>query len=313
MLETADRLRLSVTESGSDDYLKPAQQLYTWLVKPIEANLNSQNINHISLLLAPGLRSVPLAVLHDGKQFMVEKYSVGLMPSLAMTDTTYEDLRGAQVLAMGASTFQEQNPLPAVPEELRLIADELWQGEAFLNEAFTLENLKARHRQGNFRIVHLATHGDFKAGNPSQSYIQFWDTRLRLDQIRELSLNNPQVDLLVLSACRTALGNEQAELGFAGLAFQAGVRSVLGSLWYVSDEGTLMNEFYSQLRVTSTKAEALRNAQLALIQGRVKIQNGQVRSGDRTVTLPPASARDATVDLSHPYYWAAFTLVGNPW
>jgi CHAT domain-containing protein len=302
-----------VTDQSSDDYLVPAQQLYRWLVAPLETILKVQDINHLSLLLAPGLRSVPLAVLHDGKQFMVEKYSVGLMPSLAMTDTVYTDLRGAQVLAMGASTFKEQNPLPAVPEELRLIADDLWEGESYLNEAFTLENLKTRHRRGNFRIMHLATHGDFRAGNLSQSYIQFWDTRLRLDQIRSLGLDNPKVDLLVLSACRTALGNEQAELGFAGLAFQAGVRSVLGSLWYVSDEGTLalMNEFYSQLRVTSTKAVALRNAQLALIQGKAKIQDGRVRSGDRSIPLP--SATNDTINLSHPYYWAAFTLIGNPW
>ncbi|MCS6813421.1 MAG: CHAT domain-containing protein, partial [Cyanobacteria bacterium] len=315
VIATADRLRVAITEPGSDEYRKPAQALYQWLIAPLEPTLKAKDIRHLSLLLAPGLRSVPLAVLHDGKQFMIEKYSVGLMPSLAMTDTTYEDLRDAQVLAMGASRFVEQNPLPAVPEELRLIADDLWPGEAYLNEAFTLVNLKSRHRQGNFRIIHLATHGDFKAGDLSQSYIQFWDTRLRLNQIRELSLNNPKVDLLVLSACRTALGNEQAELGFAGLAFQAGVRSVLGSLWYVSDEGTLalMKEFYSQLQVVPIKAEALRQAQLALIQGKVVIQDGQLRSRSRVIPLPPELVRNEAVNLKHPYYWAAFTLVGNPW
>lgn len=315
VIETADRLRLAITEPSSNEYLKPAQALYQWLIAPLESTLEAQNIGHLSLLLAPRLRSVPLAVLHDGKQFIIEKYSIGLMPSLAMTDTTYKNLQNAQVLAMGASKFAEQNPLPAVPEELRLIADDLWPGEAYLNEAFTLANLKTRHRQGNFRIIHLATHGDFKAGDLSQSYIQFWDTRLRLDQIRELSLDNPKVDLLVLSACRTALGSEQAELGFAGLAFQAGVRSVLGSLWYVSDEGTLalMKEFYSRLQVVPIKAEALRQAQLTLIQGKVVIQDGQIRSGNRVIPLPPELVRNEAVSLSHPYYWAAFTLVGNPW
>ncbi|MFB8788770.1 MAG: CHAT domain-containing protein [Potamolinea sp.] len=104
-----------------------------------------------------------------------------------------------------------------------------------------------------------------------------WDTQLRLDQVRQLGWNNPAVDLLVLSACRTALGDEKAELGFGGLAVSSGVKSALASLWYVSDQGTLalMTEFYQQLKTAPIKAEALRQAQISMIKKQVRIENGK--------------------------------------
>jgi CHAT domain-containing protein len=216
---------------------------------------------------------------------------------------------------MGADRFANKSPLPAVPVELAVITSQLWQGKSFLNEAFTLDNLKAQRRDRPFGIIHLATHAEFKPGVPSNSYIQLWDKPLPLDRLRELGWNNPPVELLVLSACRTAVGDEEAELGFAGLAVQAGVKSSLGSLWYVSDQGTLalMTEFYRQLSETPTKVEALRQAQLAMIKGQVRIQGGQLHSSGGNVPLPPKLAQLAEVNLAHPYYWSAFTMIGSPW
>jgi CHAT domain-containing protein len=123
------------------------------------------------------------------------------------------------------------------------------------------------------------------------------------------------VELLVLSACRTALGDEQAELGFAGLAVQAGVKSALASLWYVSDEATLglMSQFYEQLKSAPSKAEALRQAQLAMLNGQVRIESGNLRDARGVVRLPAALAGLQDKQLTHPYYWAAFTMIGNPW
>jgi CHAT domain-containing protein len=138
-----------------------------------------------------------------------------------------------------------------------------------------------------------------------------------LNQLEELKLSNPQVELLVLSACTTAVGDEQAELGFAGLAVHAGVKSALASLWYVSDVGTLglMTEFYQQLRTAPIKAEALRQAQLAMLRGEVRLQDGYlVRSGNnQALPLPSELAARGDRNLSHPYYWAAFTMIGSPW
>jgi CHAT domain-containing protein len=281
----------------------------------LEVDLQAQKINNLVFLMDGGLRSVPIAAFHDGRGFLVERYSVGLMPSFNLTDTRYQSLKNVQVLAMGAENFPDQTPLPAVPLELSVITEKLWKGKAFLNNAFTLENLKAQRQQESFGIIHLATHADFQAGSPDNSYIQLGNGKLRLNQIPQLNWSNPPVELLVLSACRTAVGNEQAELGFAGLAVQAGVKSAVASLWMVSDEATLglMTEFYRQLGMTPIKAEALRQAQLAMLKGEIRVESGKLVSPQGAVPLPPALARLGGKKLNHPYYWAAFTMIGNPW
>jgi CHAT domain-containing protein len=138
---------------------------------------------------------------------------------------------------------------------------------------------------------------------------------LGLNDIRQLGLHDPAVDLLVLSACQTAVGNEEAELGFAGLAVQAGVKTAIASLWYVSDEGTfgLMTEFYNQLSIAPIKAEAMRQAQLAMINGNVEIEGGQLRGSRGSYPLPESLQNVENQKLTHPYYCSAFTLIGSPW
>jgi filamentous hemagglutinin family protein len=302
------------------DYKEPAKQLYQWLIAPLQPELEANNIDTLVFSMDAGLRTLPLAALFDGKQFLVEKYSLGLIPSLSLTDTRYADVKDSEVLAMGASKFPEkydQNPLPAVPLEISTIVGKIWPGSSFLNENFTLANLKNKRNQPQYKIIHLATHGDFQPGGAENSYIQFWDTKLQLNQLGELKLSKPQVELLVLSACTTAVGDEQAELGFAGLAVHAGVKSALASLWYVSDAGTLglMTEFYQQLRTAPIKAEALRQAQLAMLRGEVRLQDGYlVRSNNnQALPLPVELSARGDRNLSHPYYWAAFTMIGSPW
>jgi CHAT domain-containing protein len=320
VMAVANRFRNEVTDvrkTRTRSYLAPAQQLYNWLVAPLAADLQTRQVQNLVFLPDVGLRSVPFAALHDGSQFLVQRYSVGLMPSLSLADTRYVDIRDSEVLAMGASQFSNQIALPAVPVELSAIAHQLWRGETFLNQNFTPDNLRTQRQEHPFGIVHLATHAEFEPGTPDQSYIQFWNTQLRLNQLRQLGLNDPPVNLMVLSACRTALGNADAELGFAGLATQAGVKSVMASLWYVSDAGTLtlMTEFYDQLRHAPIKAEALRQAQLLMATGQIHLVNGQLQGlpNGETVTLPPDFAELDDTDFSHPYYWSAFTMVGNPW
>ena len=154
----------------------------------------------------------------------------------------------------------------------------------------------------------------FKPGDLESSYIQLWDERLRLSDIHTLGWDRPTVDLLVLSACRTALGDTEAEMGFAGLAVAAGVKSALASLWTVSDVGTLalMSEFYHQLMDTQVKSEALRMTQLAMLHGETHLEKKQLPIA--TMQLPEELRDDLDdLDLSHPYYWAGFTLIGSPW
>ncbi|NEO83859.1 MAG: CHAT domain-containing protein [Spirulina sp. SIO3F2] len=298
----------------SHRYLDAAQQLYDWLIRPLEGDLATQGVQNISIIADEGLRSLPIAALHDGERFVIERYSVGLMPSLSLVDSRYRVLNTPNILAMGASEFTQLTDLPAVPLELDLIT----QGQRqppLLNEAFTAANLQTQSRDRSFDILHLATHAVFQAGAPDQAYVQLWgDEALQLHSFRDLKLyQDPALELLILSACQTALGDANAELGFAGSALQAGVKSVLASLWQVSDLGTmrLMSEFYTQLAdpAVTIKAEALRQAQLSLLRGEATVQDGFL--GD--LPLPPELARYQNADLTHPYHWSAFTLVGSPW
>lgn len=308
-VELTDRTRRRL-----DDYLFPAQALYGWLVSPLEEALAAENIGHVSFVLDEGLRSLPLAAMHDGDQFIIEQYSVGLMPSLSLTDTRIGNIRNAEVLAMGASEFSDQPPLPAVPLEIASISRS-WSGEAFLNEVFTPEILVEQRSEDAYPILHLATHGQFTSGGLSNSYIQFWDRRLGLDDLPQLQLSDPTVELLVLSACRTVLGSEEAELGFAGLAIKSGAKSAIAALWQVSDLETagLMAELYTHLGQVTYKAEALRQAQLAMLRGEVTVQNDSLIWSGGSEPLPDEFSGLSFADTRHPYYWSAFTLVGNPW
>ncbi len=316
VIQVAQEFRLNVTNVHSSlDYLAPAQQLYEWLISPIRADLEAQQIQNLAFILDQGLRSLPISALHDGTSFIIEEYSVGLMPSLSLTDTRAVNIKNVEVLAMGADEFRDRNPLPAVPVELDAIVGALWPGESFLNQEFTRDNLKQIRSNKPFGIIHLATHSDFLPGKPSNSYIQLWDSKLGLDSLRQLGWSNPAVELVVLSACRTALGDGEAELGFAGLAVLAGAKSALASLWYVSDAGTLglMTSFYEQLHTAPIKTQALRQAQLAMINKEVKMEGGELVSNSGSWTLPPRLQELDELQLSHPFYWSAFTMIGNPW
>ncbi len=314
-------LRTEVTNRDSNNYLPPAQQLYRWIVAPIAPDLRANEIDTLVFVMDSGLRSTPLAALHDGQQFLIESFKIALIPSFGLTDTRYSDIRKSKILALGASRFPDQQALPAVPVELASVLRSPWKGRSLLNEAFTLENLKIVENQQRYGIIHMATHAEFVPGQAKDSYIQFWDSKLRFDQLnplaRDLGWNTPQADpieLLVLSACRTAMGDRQAELGFAGLAIASGAKSSLASLWYVSDIGTLalMSEFYQQQSLTPFRAAALRETQLAMLKGKVRVENRQVvLSNQTTVPLPSDLANQATFNLSHPYFWSAFIVVGN--
>ncbi|MEM9165247.1 MAG: CHAT domain-containing protein, partial [Cyanobacteria bacterium P01_F01_bin.4] len=198
---------------------------------------------------------------------------------------------------------------------LTTITEQLWPGDFLLNETFTPDLLISSRQRKPYGIVHLATHGEFQAGSVDNSYIQFWDQRLGVDQLRALQLNSPPVELMVLSACRTALGNEEAELGFAGLAVQTGVKTALASLWKVDDIGTagLMTQFYSSLREEPIKAEALRQAQLAMLRGDIRIQSERLVWSGGEIMLPPELVNSTGDDFIHPYFWASFTVIGSPW
>jgi CHAT domain-containing protein len=330
--DEVQKLRVEITspiKRRTRSYLKPAQQLYNWMIKPIEAELEQYEADTIVFAMDGPLRSMPIAALHDGEEFLVEQYGLSQIPSLNVTDARYSPIGDADVLALGASQFTELDPLPAVPVELKVIVgasevsddffedQPLWSGRSFLNDEFTIDNLRSQRIASPSIILHLATHAEFKPGQPGNSYIQLWNSRLGLDEMQTLEWRRePTVELLVLSACRTAVGDEEVKLGFAGFAVQSGAKTAMASLWYVSDEGTLslMVEFYSYLK-KSLKAQALRQAQIAMLRGEVRIENGRVffDNMDKSIQLPPELADIGSVNLQHPYYWASFVMIGSAW
>lgn len=330
--EASQNLRRYTTSefSAPRQYLEPGQQLYDWIMQSLESELHQRNVQSIGFVMDTGLRTIPIATLHDGEQFLVENYSLGLLPTFSLTDfesiaigsaaqdrlrdrTNFSD---TQVLAMGASEFDDQPDLPAVSAEINLITKKLWEGDAFLNEDFNLENLRSQLQDEDYGIIHLATHAAFESGDLENSFIQLWDDRLSLTDMAALNLSEADIRMIILSACSTALGDEDSEYGFAGFAVNAGSQSAMASLWPVNDEGTLgfMAQFYRHLDQAPVRADALRQAQMSLIRGEVGINDGEVYGpeGELLAELP-SLANSGRWDFSHPFYWSAFTMIGNPW
>lgn len=330
VLETTIRFRQGVLNARQPNgYIEPGRQLYEWFVGSIVSALEAEEISNLVFLMAPELRQVPLAALHNGENFLIEDYSLGIMPGLTLTDTYHVDLRNAQVLLGGLTEGTEDlPPLPGVVSEIEAIRN-LWEGEALFDKDFTLENLDRHRIRKSFPIVHLATHGDFQVSEPDKAFIQLGDQRLFLTQLEALDWYTPAIELLVLSGCPGAIGNEEYRFGLASAALQAGVKSVLASSALVGDAETaiLMSEFYTHLRSAPTKAEALRQAQLAMLTGQIDTEgfNLQLDSspGDyaRGIGVQSIDANSAPTEvpntavqkLAHPYYWATFRIVGNPW
>ena len=311
-------------------YRAISQRLYRYIIEPVAPILAAEDIN--SLLIAPGpqLRSVPYGALMNGDRFLMQDYGITLVPSFQAINSKITLKRGGQVLAMGSSHFAGLDPLPYARAEANAITQVFSSGGGtFTNEEFTEDNLLAQRRQYPYQTIHLATHASFRDGHVDNSYIQFWDSRLNLGNLERLNLGSPIVDLLILSACKTAVGNEAAELGFAGLTIKSGARTAIASQWDVDDEATmiLMTYFYYFWNdpAITTKAEALQRAQLFLLENRLQINSNHelILPNGQAIALPVLThgphhfdadtGHTHTHTLTHPYFWAAFTTIGSPW
>ena len=302
-----------------------SQQLYTWLIKPLEPEL--KGMKH--LVFAPDLttRYVPLAALYDGNQYLIQRFALSTITAASETDTEARVPRptGDQplLLAMGASTFQNLNPLTNVPAELDAITKTkepkdtqgIYPGSEFLNTSFDYETLQTSLEKGTYRILHLATHGAIVKGRPENSYLvpgrgQNLTTEL-IDQLRNSGLRN--IHLVVLSACETAVGDRASDgMEIPGISYyflKNKVKSVMASLWNVNDASTalIMQQFYIHIGNGMTKAEALQQVQRDLINGKFTANDAPTRS-DILVT---STRTPRPANFSHPYYWAPFILIGN--
>ncbi|WP_414621780.1 CHAT domain-containing protein [Calothrix sp. CCY 0018] len=284
-------LRVSLNPAYSQQQrLKVYQQAYDWLIKPIETDLAASNIQTLAFVLDGSMRNIPMAALHDGKQYLVEKYSVALSPGLQLMQARQLKDDNLNVIAAGLSEARQGfKALPGVKLEVKEISNQV-KSTLLINENFTDKNLAKSIKTTPFSVLHLATHGQFSS-NSEETFILTWDGKINVKQLseflrfRDVSDSQP-VELMVLSACQTAKGDKRAILGLAGVAVRSGARSTLATLWAVKDESTakFMVEFYKQLNKRISKAEALRQAQITFLKDK---------------------------SLQHPFYWAPFILVGN--
>ncbi|HAA33493.1 MAG TPA: hypothetical protein DCE56_44450, partial [Cyanobacteria bacterium UBA8553] len=279
------------SSSSSSSYLPLSQKVYNWLIRPAEQEIAASQAKTLVFVLDGPLLNLPMAVLHDGEQFLVEKYAIAYTPGLQLLDP--KPLARGKISGLKAGLTQARqgfDPLPFVGEELEKIQLQI-PGELLLNQDFTRAAIQKEIDSVSFPVVHLATHGQFSS-NEEETFILTWDSRLNVNQLNNLlrtraQSNRRAIELLVLSACQTAAGDKRAALGLAGVAVRAGARSTLATLWFVSDAATaeVMTRFYRELADTTiTKAEALRRAQVALL-------------------------KDSR--YQDPWLWAPYVLVGN--
>ena len=298
----------------------PSRRLYQLLIAPLETDLKSAAITTLLLSLDTGLQAIPLAALHDGEQYFGVRYAYSLTPSLGLTALTPSSRTNeGQYLLAGSSRFNGLAPLPLVPQEVSQIGASV-QSNTYLDSAFTPQVLLHAPEQESISRVHVATHAEFLPGGPQRARIYSGTDAVSLAQfasVRQRRQSDP-MDLFVLSACRTAIGDKDSELGFAGLALQAGSRSAIGSLWYVDDVATsaFFIQFYSFLRQGLPKAEALQATRKAFASGAVSLQGDRILGVDSQTLLSqltPAQQRRVASGMTNPYYWAGIQMLGSPW
>ncbi len=308
---TINEFRKSL-ELGSRDYTfkdREAIQLYRWLIAPFEEDLKATGVETLVFVNDGLLRSVPMAALYDGQQYLIEKYAVATTPSLTLTTPKKVERGKLNALLVGVSEpsqLPEKTfiPLPAVNKELEDLSKQLPDSTILLNQDFSIEAVQQTLAAKDYRILHMATHGEFGfapennfiiAGAKQTGELSSYNQKLTISQLDALirEINDPTrepIELLTLSACETGIGDNRSTLGLAGVAVRAGVRSAIATLWTVSDNSTaeVMANFYEKLQEPSlTKAQALQQAQLAMLQS------------------------DDGSGKSHPYRWAPFILIGN--
>jgi CHAT domain-containing protein len=288
------KIRETIVEPDANQKFKAAsQQLYNWLIKPVETDLKNSKVNTLVFIPDGLLRNIPMSALYDGNEYLVQKYSVAISPGLQLFTPQPLAHKKLNALVGGLSQPPKNEkfaPLPNVKVELKLIQESGVSTTTLLDENFTSKNLAKAINAQAFRVVHFATHGQFSS-KAKDTFILAADGRINVSELDSLLKSREQkrtepVELLVLSACETAAGDNRAALGLAGVALRAGARSTLASLWQIGDNSTALfiDEFYHQLMTGKTIAEALRFAQLKLLK---------------------------TSEYNRPMYWAPYVLVGN--
>ena len=291
LTDVAHQFRVNLEKRTTYEYLDQAKQLYDWLIKPLEPLLSKSNVDTLVFIPDGALRNIPMGALHNGQKYLIEKYAVAVTPGLTLMEPRAFAKENVQLVVNGLSEgVQGFTPLNYVPGEVSSIR-KLFGGTELMNRDFVKSNMKKEFAQEHYSIVHIASHGHFDS-DAKKTFVLTFDSKLTLDELEQLlrpsQLRDQPVELLALSACQTAAGDDRAALGLAGVAIKAGARSAFATLWFVNDQSSalLVADFYTQLRdhPEISKAKALQTAQVKLM---------------------------ADQRYAHPCYWAPFLLIGN--
>lgn len=290
LIQEVRTFRRLLEKRTTKEYLPHAQQLYKWLIEPLEPHLNSSQVDMMVFVPDGALRTIPLAALHDGKEFLIKQYATAVTPGVILTDPQPLDRAQLKLLSVGLTDPVEGfASLPYVANEIQTI-QELYGGKVMLNQQFQVNALEKEMKAGQPTIVHIASHAKFE-GDAKQTFLLAFDGKLDMDRLKQMvglyQYRKTPLDLITLSACETAQGDDRAALGLAGVAIKAGARSALATLWFINDKATsdLVTDFYRQLQnPTVSKAEALQLAQQKLLQHPIH---------------------------KHPGYWSPFLLINN--
>lgn len=281
----------------TQDIQRLSREVYSWLVAPFEREFNGK-IDTLVFVLDGSFRNIPMSILHDGERYLIEKkYAIATSLGLRLQSPQPISKSTLRVLFAGLSKPSKQfassfSELPEVPFQLKAIRDTGIATTELKDEKFTIGRFGDEMKATPYNVIHLATHGQFSS-QIDKTFLLANDGELKLVELDRLLRDRERIqknslDLLVMSACETAVGDNRATLGLAGVAVKAGAQSTLASLWKVKDTSTavLMGEFYRELKTGNiSKAEALRRAQLKVMK--------------------------EYSNFSAPLYWAPFILVGN--
>lgn len=291
LLKEVRAFRRNLETRTSYGYLVQGQRLYDLLIRPVRPLLLEKGVTTLVFIPDGALQTIPLASLHDGKRFLMEEFAVAVSPGLSLVEPRALERRKPAVLLSGLSDAVQGFPsLDFVKDELQTIETE-FAGGKLMNQQFVTAAVERMLTEEQFSIVHIASHGEFNK-DARKTFVLTYDGKLTLNKLESLirpsQYRGRPVELLVLSACQTAAGDDRAALGLAGVAVKAGARSAVASLWFVNDQSTsaFVSELYRQLRQNPelSRAKAVQAAQVQMLKDR---------------------------RFRHPCYWAPYLLIGN--
>lgn len=290
LTEEIRAFRLGLEDRSNNAYRPHAQKLHQWLIRPMEADLTNAHITTLVFVPDGPLRTIPMGPLHDGTKFLIERYAVATTPGLTLTDPRPLNRKQIRLFSMGLTEAVQGFPaLPYVGNELKAV-QAIYGGNQVLNEEFRAGKVEHDLNEQPYNMIHIASHGKVES-DVTKSFVLTFDDRITMDRLSHLvglfEMRTVPLELLTLSACETAAGDDRAALGLAGMAIKAGAKSAMATLWFIDDEATaeLITEFYKNLQDPATsKAMALQQAQLTLLKN---------------------------PDRAHPSLWAPFLLINN--